>query len=537
MKCIKAVVSSLLFASSCSSFAHPVEDNFINRVAKEIHYAETHQQMVWPGFHPNRTATIVQIENIMNETNHFYALNFKPGKLPWQKWNSSGDPIYFLSTSENDDFNLKGIDEAITRVEDQDAYVAIMDVDELTNNEQERDQFMQSRAMYYTLYEAGLDPSYLNFANIPYDAFNHLDYVKLLYLEDAALSRSQQQDPNQSEEAMKDAVAIHQYRNNLLSTSMREFETIRDLYFGVSSFIALSTQNLNDVDYRKKSQRVGCPPLVSLLGPENIQECVMYQFSSYASAVYGRMLDKKSDDHNWKSAVQTQDKGIAEMAIDHYHFSAEEAKHRVEQAIKNPVYEYNRIEHVIHFVLEAYIQELTLAYDEYVAMPGIPLNLHGFNFDVDYSCYYQLNARTRLFKDVFWDDDDFYLDHLPYLSETIVFKNIVYDYEQSYISLKLSEQAVLTIDGKEYHLPDFIRLKASFSFNELMIVDQPRIRIKLSDGTISANTGILEVMMEDKNDDLAQRLRSPFFKLKNRFDEQHLKKWGTGTATKRKTSN
>src|SRR3990167_9346221 len=96
--------SFLLLAGLCvcvqTASANQIEINFVRQMAERINYAEQNQAVVWPGFHPAATPSIIRFEPDMKDsTPHAYALNYKPAdNLPWQKLetDANGNVIYYL---------------------------------------------------------------------------------------------------------------------------------------------------------------------------------------------------------------------------------------------------------------------------------------------------------------------------------------------------------------------------------------------------------------------------------------------------------
>jgi hypothetical protein len=511
MKKLQSTFFFLMMMGAQTILASSIPLDFVERMAKQINYIE--QSPVWPGFHQAETASIIQFKN--NNINTAYALNFKPGELPWKKIISSY-PIYFLQNASI--LNLE-IDNAFTQVDGQRSYIDIEDPDFINQNENIINKFMVERAYYYLTHEASIkfNPSDLS---ISYNNFNNLDLLKLFYLEDAALTLAQQDDAEHAEEALRDAVAIHQYRDQLSSDSARKFENMNDLFYGTSFFISWSSQQLNEADYRKMTQRTGCMPLSSLLDPLAMMGCVLGQFPAFSSSVYGHALDKKILNYNWKKNVEKEFKSPARIAIDYYHFTEQEMYDMVEKAMRKPNYHYDRIVRIIDHNMLAYLESMNLAQKRYKELPGIEVRtpfVLGFviliskNFLPDiFSDMYFPNQYSYLLENLNFnepippDPNEMYLnmDHLPYMDIQLMqkdFDNSYLDLDHSFTAFKINEKTELILDGSTISANDFLRTKQIKSFHNIVIKDS-HIVLKLPfEGILDASGNMLKLNLDSVN--------------------------------------
>lgn len=507
------LLSGLLFLMvTHTAIASSVELDSVQLMAKQINYAEHQQQAVWPGFHPASTASVIQFEGSRN--NPIYALNFKPGSLPWRKLSFSGESIYFLPNAEL--LDLFGFDKQFTQVDGQKAYVDFEYFEDgAANPNFLANEFMTGRVGYYFLHESSIDPKHFNFMQTPYDNYRDINHVKLVYLEDAALTLAQQDDTGHAEEALRDAVAIRQYRNQLLSQTAREFEKGVDFLFGLPTYISWTSQQLSEADYRKMTQRTGCPPLNSLYPPEDIAICTISNFPAFSSSVYGHALEKKLAGQPWKIEVEKNFKSISQVAIEHYHFSDEQARMMAEAAIKKPEYDYDRISQIIDHNVLPYLQAMSIAENKYNTLPGIEVRTSiglGFAFlmigsfdEGVYANQYLINTSTLLLEDINLKSDEGELiefNHMPFVALNITHKDILdIDLEYSYTSFKIDENAQLTLDGVTLTANDFIRNKKTQSFKTLLIVDS-HLRLPLPNGILDASEGVLKLQLEETPEEM-----------------------------------
>lgn len=514
MKYLQATISFCLMLATNAAIASssPTLD-YVERVAKQIDYIEQQQQAVWPGFHPASTPSVIQFEGGETlDTKIAYALNFKPGALPWQKLTESEHLIYFLPDATV--LNLEG-DEGFAVVDGQASYIDGEYTKSFAEKENFVNRFITKRAMYYFAREAAIDHKQVSALRVPFDNFNNTVLLKLYLLEDAALTASQQSDAGLAEDALRDAVAIHQFRNQLSTPSARAYENANEIISGTPYYIGWTSKQLNDEDFKKMSQRTGCTPLSGTTGPFGLIDCVQNGFLAFTSSVYGHALDKKLLGHPWKQDVEKQFKSISQIIINYYHLSDQQAKTIVAQAIKKPAYHYDRIERVVNYTMVPYVKNMRAVVTAYQAMQGPVLRLpSGFGealiimgiFKRVFTNVYIVDSTKILLQDVtitipLHDEsnksstDEIVFNHLPYVPTVTVPMDFdgKADPVNSFTAIKLMPQSRLVLDGVSMLASDFVRARKVQAFRQLVIADSRfRFSIKLN-AVLSAKDGTLRL--------------------------------------------
>jgi hypothetical protein len=525
----KRLLSIFLLAMAQVATADSTKIDFIDSIAKQIDYAENHQQTVWPGFHPAKTPSM--IEFYYNEGHkELYALNFTPGNLPWQQTELSY-PVYYLpnlSILKQPDL----IDGRFMQVDGSDSYIDV-EYSSYAAADNFGTKLIQNRMFYYLINESNIDIKNAEYLDSPYDSFNNPDYLKLIFLEDAALTQSQQSDADLAEKALRDAVAIHQYRQQLINDSAQQFENGNEIMVGLPVYTMWTSRNLDDSDYRKMSQRTGCPPLNALAPPLYLISCITNNFPGYMSAVYGRALDRKLSTQPWKEQVEKQFRPISQFAIDFYQFSDNDAKELTTAAMKNPIYRYNRISTIVDNTMLPYVDGLQSAQAKYEQQSGVELRLPQIfgqififanQFLHIFDNLYIPNTQTIMLEELHVHfeskDDDAYLklDDLPFIIIKTLTKGFeAIDEERSYTSIKLDQNATFIIDGDSYTAEELVQKKLFIKAKKIEITDK-HLAMRSANGKsliLDARDGAIK-FMEDSSSNT-----EPYKKMLTQWLQQH----------------
>lgn len=505
-------MKKILLASTCLIMAVPAlalqisNVDFVKRTMAQINFAEFAQNSVWPGFHPAATSSII----VFSDRFTAYALNYHPVDLPWQKLDGFGVPVYLLNNSYKFIPDaLKHNDDQFLDIENQNTFVDVEYPPEFACQEELWNKFMTMRAMRFFDFEAPLDQANFAKLNIAYDSFNDATLVKLLYLEDAALTMAQQKDAARAEAALRDAVAIHQYRQQQSSTLAVEYENAAEIFHSIPYYIALASLQLNDHDFRKMSQRVGCRPLSAMQTAIDYADCAINHFPTYAGEVYARALDNKQLG-NWKEPLLSQFKSISQVAVEYYQFSQSEAQLMATQAMQKPEYHYARISRLIDNAMGEYLQKLATAKTNYAQMPGFECRFPiAWGLDLaeraslanagldQISAYYRITAGTTLLEDLHFEDSfaspKFKFDHFPYVSVQVAMKKWGIDKDNSWTVMRLSNDAKFLVDGESIPLPKLISQKTVKNYKTLIIVDAKLYLVTKYPGKLDTSSGSLKL--------------------------------------------
>ncbi len=494
-----------LLACMQAASANQLEINFVRQMTDRINYAEQNQAAVWPGFHPAATASLIYVhaEN-QGETAHAYALNYKPGNLPWQKLetDANGNVTYYLDDASGLPANLE--DGNMSNLENQTIFMDAETRYEIQRQDNFFNKFMLQRGSYYLLNQSQLDLGKLSQTDVHYDMFNKPDLVKLLYLEDAALNKAQQSDAVVAEEGLHDAVAIHQYRLSMMDKDAQSFENATEIIQGVPMFISMASRHLNDDDYRKLTQRNSCASLITGQGMEGISDCTGRGYPVYAAAVYGRALDKKMNDGAWKTELETQFKSASRSIIDYYHMTNAEAKTLTEKAMQKPQYNYARIVRTADYIMTPYLEGMAAAVKGYEQQAGIEFSapddwesvFNGGDDEGSNPDPYLVDILTNLYTNV---KGVYILDGTDDGSQ-VNFKKLPYVYQKrlntddqagnaSNIIFKIDPDTIITLDGVQETAANLMNAKQKREFDSITMTGKYVVFTINRHGTLDASNG------------------------------------------------
>lgn len=504
MKSMVLPFSLATIFSSASLMAETTPLDFVEQMSKQIDYAENQQQAVWPGFHPGSMPSVYLVGD------NAFAIHFKPAGLPWEQLPSSICPVYFLQDSSLLHLNPFDDDGRVKSVDGQQSYLDFRSARWIEIQENIYNKYMMGRAEYYLAQEAAIDPKHYEFRNMTYDRFNDPLLIKLTYLEDAALTLAQQTTNGSANDAWRDAVAIHQYRDQFLNANELYYENHAMFFTGIPNFIGWTTRSLNEEDYGKMIQRTGCYPLNSLGGAALLHDCSLRGLPAFASAAFGKMLDNQSD-KTWKNQAMSAFKSIPKMAIDAFGFSADEARQITELAMANPEYHWDRISKIVDRTMLPYLDSMKQATENYKNQPGIVVHTHflmgyflvlvnGYTNDA-YSQLFDVNTRMILLTDIQLKLDDnpensLVFEHLPYLSIHTQFNRLELDSNKSHTDFKIQDNALIITNQFKMTARELIHLGGNHRFDHFQIIDTNLQWTYDGSGTIDISDGSLSIQFD-----------------------------------------
>lgn len=504
MKKIPLALSAIALAAMQISFAKSINElDVVNRIATQSIFAEQQPAAIWPGFHPYSTPIVIDFWR----TRHAYALNYHPGKLPWKKLPATKFPTYYLEHSdianlEAYDGKFATIDGELSFVDEEDSYTI---------------RFFGFRSQYYLQHESPIDPKNISSLHIADNSFNDLPLLKLLILEKSILLASlKQADDTNKENLLRDALAVHQYRYGLLSPKAREFENAWEVYFGTNLYMTMALEQLSDADF---SESIGDGSLLCDIKSDYWLPVYCHrEISDLSSAIFGRALDKKLNGLDWKPRVEKEFKAISQIAVENAHLSDQQAQDLTNAAMSNALYGYQSISDVINKTMVPYLEEMKIAKGAYHNLSGIEVMRMSAYGDDTYALfsdnYYWVDRSTNLIKDIhiaFGDINHPSITTLPYLAVHYVRKDFnQIDQVQSYITFKISDNAVLVIDGNKISAYDFIRYKKKVTFSQLDVIDDYTKNIKniLWKGTLDASSGKIIIIPDVTQGNFVKTLKT-----------------------------
>ncbi len=492
-----------LLASSQIVYADINKDElqFVQSMKTMYDYAEKHQNEVWPNFHPGpHVIFFADVFDPDPNHQHLWGLNIKPVNLPWEKVEENE---YYLDHNPIDPY-LLAYSGQIHEVDSQPVYVYLYWGD---------DQYFYnslslSRANWYIKHESAIDKKSMKNLSVGYNAFLLPDNVKLTFLEDAALTATLRDKGSEAEAELQDAVAIHQYRQSLLSNDNKNFEQTNELIYGTSYYISWNSEHLSDDDYIRKTQLTGCQPLNGAASVYTGLNCTVLGMPAFASTTFGRALDKHLSSRDWKISAEKHSIPASTLMQYYYHMSDAQAEALVKNAMNNPKYNYARISRLIDGSdILPYVKATKNAQAKYDQIHGvelyIPLDYLFFVFSTE---LYYIDTKSVLSEDVTEESAIYSLPEYKELAR-YHFENMEYaysdikfddfnnlDFIKSSIIMKISEDSLLDIDGVKTSVADFIKSGQIANFHKLNISGPHIEATYFISGTLDGSDGSLKLI-------------------------------------------
>ncbi|MEO8402888.1 MAG: hypothetical protein ABI597_14035 [Gammaproteobacteria bacterium] len=485
------IIIPLLFCIP-AAYAQDLERDYVLKTAQTITYVDQHQADVWPGFHISATPTILHFD----DTGHLYAYDFTPKNSQWQKIIVNDTAINFLA---KDEYKLKGETyDFNVPIDDQSSYIVGQPFDENTPQDTTKNMFLfaHERFHMYQVYESKRPQPTRSL----FDGHNQLTNVKLSYLEMKAYDVYLRNKFEKAEDALKDAVAVHQYRESLLNKDSLAYEQDFETIEGTAAYVGWKSLNLSDDEYIQRviswQQTSTCNSMTNL---SDIQSCLYNSWFYYTGGAAGRALDQKMTSSSWKTAAEIQGKPLDSVLQEYYHMSLEEAKIRTEKAMQNSDYSYNQIDQAMDAALNPYLNEMAQQVNAYKLEPGIELQINlgqGYSpehSDKSYIINTNLELLTNVSDDSQSDDNtlEIHYKNIPLFYNAISLRVIPEEYWQKF---KISAETKITLDNSNDTAGNYISNNKDLPFHRL-IIENSNVVIKLDhvNGRLTTVDGALKL--------------------------------------------
>lgn len=503
---ISTGILAISIISQCV-YAQSDVNKFINNVARNIEYVE--QNEVWPGFSLSDMPIVIDMYHD-GRREDIYAFNLTPHALPWQKLKFGKLDVNYLPKNIIDQ-DLSDYDGSVYNVDSQLSFIYADKSIYLSMEENFANFLILEKAKYYLENQSKIDKDNLKKLNALYDGFYNLENLKLLYLENAALTTYFQPVGQAKETALKDAAAIEKYRSSLLSKDFRDFEYATSIYDGLPLYISLKASDLSIKDYIFKAHQMGCKPLNASANPWDMISCSLQNAGAFEAASVGYAFLEKLSSNWWQTRIETKFVTPMQVLADYYQLTDEQAKVLTENAINNPLYNYNRINSVVNDVMQPFIASMHNALDGYKNQAGVELYLpwpvvyvqnvvEGMFFDIE---LYMINTYDNIRVHI-PDGNEIELEGIfkvtfkdtPYALTKLRFNDLhKLKNEASWSIVKLAKNTILTIDNQQITVEEFVKNKQKRNFITLQIEDQ-YIKVNVTkDGTLDASDGSLKLVI------------------------------------------
>lgn len=482
---VRFVSMLILFFLSINAFAD--ETKTITDLLNAFHYVAQHENDVWPGFQINNMPIIIQFEDSF----HTYAFHFTPKNTLWKKMKVGNETIYYMENdalnlaNSLDDFNqLDGTSVLVYQIENNDTQD---DIDFNIRN------LIEKRFSYYLVNDSKYPRNLLNYWNMSYNGFNQLENVEYIYLEDSLLKDYLLKNDL---ELLKNYLAVHHMRYQMISEQSQHYENMSDIRFGISAYVGFKALNMSPTDYRREvfyiyQSFLNCPAYSTV---QEIEFCTLLGHYYLTGPALGLALDTAAG-NTWKSNIADA-KTTPEMLLERlYPMTESEINLRISKA--KVAYHFDVIKEKIENRLKFYENEMQEQVEQYAKQPGIEIN-----FDYRFCQPTQYSTKFREQFDLSNAESlyTFYIMKITCITKfdklELEFKQIPFLYKLNSIlnvKFKVPVDTIVALDGKNQMLSDFVKTNYNMPFHQL-IINSPKAIIKIKgSGHINQTNGHLEI--------------------------------------------
>jgi len=344
---------------------------------------------------------------------------------------------------------------------------------------------------YFLTGEKKFPPHILAFKKIEYDGFNQMENIEYSYLEAQALQTYLLKNDL---EALKNYLAIHHTRFNLLSKNSQSYETACDLVLGIGAYIGFKALNLNDSDFIKQVtttyDMLSCP---SYTDTQQIGFCMLLAQYYLSGPALGWALDK-AQGNNWKTSInaETSPENLLEKI---YPMNESEINQRVTKSKTD--YHFALIKEKTENKLKYYLNEMKEQQNNYAKLPGAEIN-----FDYRYCKPDKYQTKFREEFDINNNKTLFTYYNMQFECEiangkvSIEFKYIPFFFKKNSIvnnEFKLPNTTTIYIDNKPEILGNIVSARKKLNFRTLKIQTDHVIINITGSGWLNAETGQLKI--------------------------------------------
>lgn len=488
MRYLSIVLVSLFILQN----VHADETECARMIDKSIQYINAHEDEVWPGFKISTIPTIITFL----DSPHFYAFNFTPKAKQWHPVSINNDKVYYMDADylgvNNDESNYKDID-------GQHSYIyrfdGCTDLDSITYNTR---AFVNERFNFYLENESKFPVGSLDLSAQQYDGFNQVNNVEYAYLEEEALKNYLL---SANIEALKNYIAIHQYRTSLLSKENQAYEKISNIRSAISAYVSIKSLNLSDAEFVKQTinvftKQIKCPVYDDV---HDIYRCLTFGHFQLVGPGIGYALDKTSKS-NWKTLTESDGASLDKILQDSMPMTLAEVNQRLVKSKQE--YHFTVIKNAVEKNLVPYLYQLNKTLNEYKNLKGVVIDIETRNCHLSAYTHkseqdFDINSQETLYTD-FDGQTGCASDRGKVL---MTFKKIPYLYKIGTIffnRFKPDIDTIIFMDGKEIQIKDLIQTNAPFNFHKLTMTNK-FIDIKIDgEASLAYSNGKISILFDGK---------------------------------------
>lgn len=503
LKCFLLLVCSLWLGQV---YAEDREANVTKEFIRTYHYIASQPERIWPNMDVSKYAHLFYFYDLK----HTRALNFSPLNSEWIKQTIDDTATFYL---DHDAYDLdKGTMCNLFPADWQCMSVGGHAIDEQQSIVLSlRASDTLSLPFIMSFYVGYIAETTNPFFEYPYPwlmpdvkTFNEVNAIKLAYLESKLLLQylSNQHDRF----LLRQAVAIHQYRNHFLSKDDIEYENKQGIYEGYVGYIGLQSQNLAEGYYDQELK----DRLQTYLTPfdyDNTKGVLLSAFIATNNMIYSHALDQLYQHGSWKLSAEKEKLSATNMAMAYYNFSEAESTAIANDAMLAPEYGYKAISDDVDENIAPKIKAMQEAVSAYQQDPGIEVQLTNLfdqfymhNEHPDFTPSFKQELFLKAYGELITQGRKINIEFsaLPYL-----FQMHVGDTHAA--KFKLPAETIITIDNNTYTLAEFVQAGKSAKTKQFALKTKT-IKLAFNDDiTVTSNNGTLTIHYDIDFNSLAHK--------------------------------
>lgn len=503
MRLFHTATGLMLSLLAINAYAN-VESQYITNCATAINYVDENPNAIWPDFNFSAMPSVIKFEN-----DHIYAFDLTPKNSHWSKMNFANRVVYFMPKDNIGLGDVRG--ENYINVDGQLSYVSpsfIASDDPSTFDYNQATSFFVDLRFLPTFAQSLKQKT---FTSTVYDNFQ-TENVQLMYLEIEALKTYLQTNDT---EALKDALAIKQYRARSLDQGSLTYENMTETFFGTLVYagdqaLNLDTTSRNQFVLDSFNNEEDCNVEAQIPGEYPFINCLTSTYPELAGQVMDFALDSNGIT-GWKIALQNGTTPRNTL-LAQYPMSDSDIDQRVQNAKIR--YNFASFADTVANTINDYSNTLAQTQSDYQASPGIEIEvdfIHASNSstEVSYETKVPVDSNTNYYTNTNYGEITFSnpkvlhfsFNELPYLilseqNETFT-TGIPFSSTSDQIAIfKLDPNTTITFDNKQTTLAKLLPNSALVKFKNLhLYTDAVDLQINKANGTLISTNNIIKLQV------------------------------------------
>lgn len=462
-----SLVPSLTYADNHELSLVAALANSLNRADKSA---------IWPEFKINSSPIIIYFSN-----NHHYAYNFFPTNPDWKIQNDSSRTLYYL---DHDAYGIDDLPWGNSMIDGQSSF--IFNVDGIPDPSNNIILHVLLHERFHVFQFKNFPTDIYNFDT--YNGFNNLENVKLTYIEDLALSDYL---TTSSVQALKDFVAINQYRQKMIGTDSAQYEMKKENIEGIADYYGWSMAIPNETE----RNRTIISTYKNTCDMNHLIKCQIHNRYYFTGNSIAIALDQLTPEI-WKEKLVKNKLSIRDQLNQYFAMTDSQIQKRVREA--KIYYHYEDITKPIEQAIKNYKDKRDSEFNHYTNSTGVIFNLERIPCDA----YSMISS-----KDIYYMDSNTQLildnNGITSCSDESIKINFIktpYTLQKEHSGeeqVKINPDTKIEYDGKSIYLSELAKVNMSIDFDNLHLQDPAlEVTIKNRHGQLKSNDGVVYLITD-----------------------------------------